>query len=136
MNSTAGLHHIYWADVDCTDDYWSDDCTVEYCDRLAHGEKQASFVMSIPFFISAVLGPFLGFLVDEYGMRALVTTASCVLLVAVHLSLAWSKLNPIFPLVGQGLAYTAAASCIWPSIPLVVENRITGKLTRPFFIQM
>jgi hypothetical protein len=37
------------SDVDCTEDYYSDDCTKTYCDRLADAQVQAGTIMSIPY---------------------------------------------------------------------------------------
>ena len=62
--------------------------------------------MSIPYTISAVLSPFLGLLVDRFGLRAVVITLAPILLICVHLALAfWLSLSPAIPLIGQGLAY-------------------------------
>lgn len=40
--------------------------------------------------------------------------------------MAVSDVSPIGPMVGQGIAYSAFAAVIWPSVPLVVEKRLTG----------
>lgn len=31
--SSGGVHQLQESDVDCTEDYWKDECTVEYCQR-------------------------------------------------------------------------------------------------------
>lgn len=36
------------------------------------------------------------------------------------------QVSPIGPMIGQGIAYSAFAAVIWPSVPLVVEKRLTG----------
>jgi hypothetical protein len=36
-------------DVDCTDDYFSDVCTVEFCNRLSDAQVEAGTIMSIPY---------------------------------------------------------------------------------------
>jgi MFS family permease len=113
-------------DIDCTDDEWSDGCTSEYCSRLTDAETQASFVMSIPYIISAALSPPVGYLVDLYGFRAVIACVAPMILVIVHLFLALSDVSAIGPLVGQGLAYTGFVSVLWPAVPLVVEERVTG----------
>jgi MFS family permease len=113
-------------DIDCTDDEWKDGCTSEYCSRLSKAETQASFIMSIPYIISAALSPPVGFLVDMYGFRAVIATIAPAILIIVHMMLAASDVSAIGPLVGQGLAYTGFVSVLWPSVPLVVEERVTG----------
>ena len=47
------------SDIDCTSDVWSaaGTCTETFCDRLSSAESQVSFVMSIPYVISAACSP-------------------------------------------------------------------------------
>ena len=87
---------------------------------------QASFIMSIPYVISACLSPVLVGFVDRYGQRAVIATLAPLSLVVVHLLMAITDVSPIGPMVGQGIAYSAFAAVIWPSVPLVVEKRLTG----------
>ena len=46
-------------DVDCTSDAWAaaGACTQTFCDRLSAAESDVSFVMSIPYIISAACSP-------------------------------------------------------------------------------
>jgi hypothetical protein len=113
-------------DIDCSDDVWKDGCTEEYCNRYDDSILEANTVMSIPYFMAACLLPFFGGFVDKYGQRALVLALVPVVLLIVHLTLAFSHFNPIPLLIGQGIAYTAMASTLWPSFSLVVEQRYTG----------
>ena len=116
------------SDIDCGDDAWSETgaCTYEYCKRQDDGIEQAAFIMSIPYVISACLSPVLGGFVDRFGQRAVIATLAPLSLVVVHLLMAISDVSPIGPMVGQGIAYSAFAAVIWPSVPLVVEKRLTG----------
>jgi MFS family permease len=82
--------------------------------------------MSIPYIISAALSPPVGYLVDLYGFRAVIACVAPMILVIVHLFLALSDVSAVGPLVGQGLAYTGFVSVLWPAVPLVVEERVTG----------
>uniref|UniRef100_I2CPB7 Lysosomal dipeptide transporter MFSD1 n=1 Tax=Nannochloropsis gaditana (strain CCMP526) TaxID=1093141 RepID=I2CPB7_NANGC len=115
-------------DIDCSLDAWSGSgaCTEVYCQRLTASIKQSDRIMSIPYTISAVLSPFLGLAVDRFGRRAVIVTLAPLVLVGVHLSLAyWRSLSPAVPLVGQGLAYSAFAAVLWPSVPFTVpEDRV------------
>jgi MFS family permease len=82
--------------------------------------------MSIPYIISACLSPVLGFFVDRFGYRAVIATLSPLALVVVHIFLGFTNVSPIGPLVGQGLAYSCFAAVLWPSVGLVVEQRLVG----------
>ena len=70
--------------------------------------------MSIPYIISILLSPILGLGIDFFGHRADINTLSCVLLIFVHVLLAYSDIGAVVPLVGQGLVYSgfAAVSCM------------------------
>jgi hypothetical protein len=114
------------SDIDCTDDSWSDGCAKDFCDRQTDAELKAGTIMSIPYIISACLSPILGGFVDRFGMRAIIATIAPVMLVAVHALLGFTNVDPIGPLVGQGLAYAGFAAVIWPSVPLIVPARLVG----------
>ena len=99
----------------------------EYCSDKKSAETHAAVIMSIPYFISAIISPFLGFVVDRFGKRAIIATLAPFLLVIVHLMLGLAPSVPgQYPLIGQGLAYSAFAAALWPSVPYVVEDRLVG----------
>ena len=77
--------------------------------------------------ISAFISPILGKLVDRYGCRAIVACLAPLCLLFVHTLLGLTRIDPIVILLFQGIAYAAFAAVTWPSIPLVVEERYTGK---------
>jgi len=116
--------------IDCSSFLASDGsysgCYSVYCTRLGDAIVQSTETMSIPYFISAGLSPFLGAAVDRYGQRAVIAALSPGILVLVHLALGLSTMSPVLPLVGQGLAYAGFAAVLWPSVPLVIEQRFVG----------
>lgn len=113
-------------DIDCSDDYWSDGCGKTYCDRQSDAQVEAGTIMSIPYIISACLSPFLGGFVDKFGYRAVLATLAPLALLAVHGFLGFSSVDPVGPLVGQGLSYCAFAAVVWPSVALVVDQKLIG----------
>ena len=113
-------------EIDCTQDSYSTGCTEVYCSRLTDAEAEAGTIMSIPYIISATLSPFLGAAVDRYGQRAIVAAICPAALIIVHSLLGLSTVNAVGPLVGQGLAYAGFAAVLWPSVPLVIEDRVVG----------
>ena len=112
--------------IDCNDPFWSDACTKDYCDALTSATEVAGRVMSIPYIISAALSPPLGHIVDKIGRRAIVASLAPIMLFIVHMTLAFSSSSPVFPLVGQGIAYSLFAAVIWPAVPLTVDEHLTG----------
>lgn len=121
-------------DVDCTSGLWTDPaagqtnagCASTYCDALESAENVVAYVMSIPYTLSAVLSPFIGFIVDRYGHRANITVVSAACIVVVHCLLGLTNVPPSGPLFGQGIAYTCFAAVLWPAIPIVVELERQG----------
>jgi len=116
-------------DIDCTTDVWSGRhaCTAAYCAAQAHAESRANAAMSIPYLISAISSPFLGFAVDRFGGRALIAAVCPVLLISAHLVLAFDASSPpTLPLVAQGIAYSVFGAALWPSVPLTVPARFEG----------
>jgi hypothetical protein len=62
----------------------------------------------------------------RFGLRAVIATLSPVILLVVHSFMGFTSVDPVGPLVGQGLAYSGFAAVIWPSIPLVVPPDLVG----------
>lgn len=83
--------------------------------------------MSIPYLIAAMISPILGKLVDFYGFRAVIVAVSPSLLFVVHTLLALTRASAFYVLVLQGIAYASYAAVVWPSIPLIVEEKFTGE---------
>ena len=49
------------------------------------------------------------------------------MLIAVHLELGYAvSVDPAFPLVGQGVAYSVFAAALWPSVPFAVPAGSEG----------
>lgn len=85
---------------------------------------KASFLMGIPYIMSAALSPFLGGLIDRIGGRAIFALISSVALIGVHLCIGLlnNGTGDLYgPLIFQGLAYAVFAAALWPSVPYVVK---------------
>lgn len=110
-----------WIDdskINCDDDAWKNGpFTKTYCIKKAEAAQKAATPMSIPYIISAVISPFLGFVVDRIGLRAFLALVAPIALTIVHLLLGLSNVNIYIPLVLQGVAYSVFAAALWPSVP-------------------
>jgi MFS family permease len=116
------------SDVDCDDNFWSRDCTKDYCDALHLATEKAGRIMSIPYVISAILSPLMGYVVDKVGQRAAIAVFASAMLMLVHTTMALApSLSPVVPLAGQGIAYALYASVLWPSVTLVVDESLQGE---------
>ncbi|KAF9973677.1 hypothetical protein BGZ73_003044 [Actinomortierella ambigua] len=84
--------------------------------------RKATAVMGIPDTIGSVLVPIFGLLVDRHGGRATILIVSAAVMVAVHSTLGFTMLNPIFAFVLLGVAYSMYGVALWPSIACVIKN--------------
>jgi MFS family permease len=96
-------------------------------------------ITSIPYLISMVLSPILGFGVDKLGSRALMITAGAAGLFLAHSAFAFVPiplghalvpyLNIIFPasmMVLVGLGFCLISAALWPSVPIVIKLSQVG----------
>eukprot|EP00505_MAST-04D_sp_SCG-Rhode-Island_P001035 Stramenopile-MAST_4_protein_1035 len=89
---------------------------LKQCHRAVSAESTASYVMGIPFTVSAFLTPVVGVVVDYCGGNAMVTTLASLILVGVHATIRLSHTVPYWPLFFQGVAYSMYAAALWPAI--------------------
>ena len=85
-------------------------------------------MMSVPYTISAIAAPFLGYAVDRVGRRAHLSMLAPLLLVIAHTLLGFGGPNipPLVPMITMGTAYSIFAAALWPSVPLVVRSDAVG----------
>jgi MFS family permease len=96
-------------------------------------------ITSIPYLISMVLSPILGFGVDKLGSRALMITAGAAGLFLAHSAFAFVPiphghalvpyLTIIFPasmMVLVGLGFCLISAALWPSVPIVIKLSQVG----------
>ena len=99
---------------------------MKQCHQAINAEAKASYIMGIPFTISAFLTPVVGGVVDYCGGHAFITTSAAVILFGVHMTIRMSSKIPYVPLVFQGIAYSMYASALWPAIGAIVPLADNG----------
>jgi MFS family permease len=93
--------------------------------NFTHMFSTAQGTTSIIIAASMVLAPFAGNLVDRIGRRATLMVLGSLLIVPAHLLLGFTDIWPVFPMIVLGAAFVLVPACIWPSVPLIVdENRV------------
>ncbi|ESO08291.1 hypothetical protein HELRODRAFT_92341, partial [Helobdella robusta] len=95
-------------------------------DKYGYNQKDASYVSGAVYYLSMVLSPFLGYVVDIIGKREALTFACAILTTPVFILPAVTDLFPIILTLWLGLTYSLAAASMWPSIPLVVMQSAVG----------
>jgi nitrate/nitrite transporter NarK len=134
INNGHGSYHAVWAQSShvppscSTVDLEANKDWAAYCTTKASAIATSATVMMIPYTISAVASPFLGYVVDRFGGRAWLALIAPILLVSVHLLFAMggSDISPVYGMAGMGIAYSIFAAALWPSVPLCVKPSHVG----------
>jgi MFS family permease len=95
-------------------------------DNFIHMFSTAPGVTSIVIFGSMVFAPFAGDLVDRIGKRATLMVVGSLMLIPAHLVMGLTHWNPIPSMVVLGAAFVLVPAAMWPSVPLVVEEKRVG----------
>jgi MFS family permease len=91
-----------------------------------HMFSTAGGITSIVIFASMVCAPFAGGLVDRIGKRATMMVFGSLLLIPAHLVMGLTHWNPIPSMVVLGAAFVLVPAALWPSVPMVVEEKRVG----------
>ena len=76
--------------------------------------------------MSAIISPFLGRAVDHFGRRGYLAVLSTSLTLPVFLLLQYTTVNPSLPMVLLGLSYCGCAATLWPTIQMLVDDKVVG----------
>lgn len=94
--------------------------------NLTHMFSTAQGTTSIIIAASMVLAPFAGNLVDRIGRRASLMILGSLLMIPAHLALGLSAIQPATAMIVLGAAFVLVPACIWPTVPLIVDERRVG----------
>jgi MFS family permease len=94
--------------------------------NLFHMFTTAPGITSIPIFASMIFAPFAGRLVDKVGRRASLMILGSALLIASHLILGLTRMDPRMPMMLLGVAFVLVPAAMWPSIPQLVAKEKVG----------
>jgi len=70
--------------------------------------------------------PLFGFLIDRYGKAATSMIFGALVLVLVHLSFAFTMINPYFLMIMLGIAFSLVPAAMWPSMVKLVDYKQMG----------
>ncbi len=94
--------------------------------NLTHMFTTAQGTTSIIIAASMVLAPFAGNLADRIGRRAMLMVIGSLLMIPAHLLLGITSIQPLIPMTLLGAAFVLVPACIWPCVPLIVDERRVG----------
>ena len=83
-----------------------------------------------------IFTPIFGWFVDKKGYSASLMIYGSLLLILVHLTFSLTSINPIFPMIVLGIAFSLVPAAMWPSVAKIVdEHRIGTAYGAMFSIQ-
>ena len=94
--------------------------------NFTHMFTTAQGTTSIILAASMLLAPFAGRLADRIGRRATLMVIGSLLMIPAHLTLGLAHIQPVFPMIVLGAAFVLVPACVWPAIPLIVDERRVG----------
>ena len=95
-------------------------------DNFLHMFSTAPGVTGIVIFASMIFAPFAGSLIDRIGKRATMMIVGSLMLIPAHLIMGITHWNPIPSMVVLGAAFVLVPAAMWPTVPLVVEEKRVG----------
>jgi MFS family permease len=99
---------------------------VQIFSNFLHMFSTAPGMTSIIIFASMVFAPFAGDLIDRIGKRATLMVVGSLMLIPAHLIMGITHWNPVPSMIVLGAAFVLVPAAMWPSVPLVVEEKRVG----------
>ena len=94
--------------------------------NFTHMFSTAQGTSSIIIAASMFCAPFAGSLVDRIGRRASLMILGSLLMIPAHLAMGLTAIPPALPMVVLGAAFVLVPAAMWPSVPLIVEEKRVG----------
>jgi hypothetical protein len=76
--------------------------------------------MALPFLISSCLIPLIGLFIDKKGKRVKALILSAFIGILTYIM--FITLDPIFPLITLGFAFSIFCAVIWPSFSMIIPK--------------
>ena len=83
-------------------------------------------VLGLVYLVSAIASPFFGFLIDKAGRNVTWVLVAVTTSAVAHGVLAFTFINPYFPIIILGMSYSILASALWSLPALLVHDRQLG----------
>ncbi len=94
--------------------------------NILHMFTTAGGTTTIIIFASMVFAPIFGQIVDRYGHRASMMVVGSLLMIPAFLTMAFTMVAPALPMIVLGAAFVLVPAAMWPSVPLIVEEKRVG----------
>ena len=94
--------------------------------KFGQSATRASDALSYYQLTSAVASPVIGLIIDRLGRNAFVLAFASVAFFTSHLVMTVTNIDPVAAMVMLGVFYSTLVSSLWPSVPFVVSESLSG----------
>ncbi|MCG6963865.1 MAG: MFS transporter [Acidobacteria bacterium] len=94
--------------------------------NIIHMFSTAGGTTTIIIAASMFLAPFAGQLVDKIGKRGSLMIFGSILMVPSFLVMAFTMIQPRYPMMLLGAAFVLVPAAMWPAVPLIVRKELVG----------
>jgi len=94
--------------------------------NITHMFSTAGGTTTIIIAASMFLAPFAGQLVDKVGKRASLMVFGSLLMIPSYLIMAFTTVEPRWPMMMLGAAFVLVPAAMWPAVPLIVRKEMVG----------
>lgn len=67
-----------------------------------------------------------GLLIDKFGKRATLMIIGSLALIPCHVSMAYTSVPLIIPMIIMGLSFSLVPAALWPAVPLIIKEKNLG----------
>ncbi len=94
----------------------------------SHGVSRefGGFLSSLLTLFAMICTPLFGLLVDKVGRRSLFMMFGSLLLIPVYLTMAYTRVPLLVPMVVMGVAFSLVPAVMWPSVAYIVDQSKLG----------
>ena len=94
--------------------------------KYGASEDDANVYVAIPYSVSAIASPIMGFLIDKAGYSIQFVTLASFSLCSIHLCFAFTDADPTYVMAWMGITYSVCAASLWPMVALIVSIENLG----------
>lgn len=95
-------------------------------DKFGLNSVESGRMTSVIPLATAIFTPLFGIFIDRIGRSSIVMLLGSIAIVAIHLTMGFTMLNPIIPMLLLGVAFSAVPGAMWPSMVKLVQERQIG----------
>lgn len=94
--------------------------------KFGMSRELAGTITALIPFGNILFTPIFGWIADNRGKSASLMILGSGLLILVHLTFAFTTINPIYPMIVLGIAFSLVPAAMWPGVAKIVEERKLG----------